>query len=80
MQLVFRGSFLARSTCCSCCRIKQNKAGVLVGGRATVEDAYAYSKFARVTLNTNNIDFRSRVNSAEELDFLANLNSNRYIC
>jgi NADH-quinone oxidoreductase subunit G len=52
-----------------------DKVGVLLGGRATVEDAYAYSKFARVTLKTNNIDFRSRINSAEELDFLANLNS-----
>ena len=54
--------------------LNTNKVGVLLGGRSTVEDAYAYSKFARVTLKTNNIDFRSRVNSAEELDFLANLN------
>jgi NADH-quinone oxidoreductase subunit G len=53
--------------------LTNKKVGVLVGGRATVEDAYAYSKFARVTLNTNNIDFRSRVNSDEELDFLANV-------
>lgn len=45
--------------------------GVLVGGRATVEDAYAYSKFARVTLGTNDIDFRARPHSAEEADFLA---------
>ena len=35
-------------------------AGVLVGGRATVEDAYAYSKFARMVLGTNDIDFRAR--------------------
>jgi NADH-quinone oxidoreductase subunit G len=48
-------------------------AGVLVGGRATVEDAYGYSKFARIALNTNNIDFRSRINSAEELDFFASV-------
>jgi NADH-quinone oxidoreductase subunit G len=51
--------------------LSKGKAGVLVGGRATVEDAYGYSKFARVALNTNNIDFRSRTNSAEELDFFA---------
>jgi NADH-quinone oxidoreductase subunit G len=43
----------------------------LVGGRATVEDAYGYSKFARVTLGTNDIDFRSRVSSDEERAFLA---------
>ena len=53
--------------------LTSKKVGVLVGGRSTVEDAYAYSKFARVSLNTNNIDFRSRVNSDEELDFLANV-------
>ena len=35
-------------------------AGVLVGGRGTVEDAYAYSKFARMVLGTNDIDFRAR--------------------
>ncbi|KUH64549.1 NADH-quinone oxidoreductase subunit G [Mycolicibacterium novocastrense] len=46
-------------------------AGVLVGGRMTVEDAYAYSKFARIVLNTNDIDFRARSHSAEEADFLA---------
>jgi NADH-quinone oxidoreductase subunit G len=46
-------------------------AGVLVGGRATVEDAYAYSKFARIVLGTNDIDFRSRPHSDEELAFLA---------
>ncbi len=53
--------------------LKVSRAGVLVGGRATVEDAYGYSKFARVTLGTNNIDFRSRVSSKEELDFLASV-------
>jgi NADH-quinone oxidoreductase subunit G len=44
--------------------------GVLAGGRLTVEDAYAYAKFARVALHTNDIDFRARPHSAEELDFL----------
>ena len=34
--------------------------GVLTGGRLTVEDAYAYAKFARIVLRTNDIDFRSR--------------------
>lgn len=56
--------------------LKDSRAGVLVGGRATVEDAYGYSKFARVTLGTNNIDFRSRVSSKEELDFLASVPTN----
>ena len=56
--------------------LKDSRAGVLVGGRATVEDAYGYSKFARVTLATNNIDFRSRVSSKEELDFLASVPTN----
>jgi NADH-quinone oxidoreductase subunit G len=46
-------------------------AGVLVGGRVTVEDAYAYSKFARMVLGTNDIDFRARPHSVEEADFLA---------
>ncbi|HET6209207.1 MAG TPA: NADH-quinone oxidoreductase subunit G, partial [Jatrophihabitans sp.] len=44
--------------------------GVLPGGRLTEEDAYAYAKFARVVLATNDIDFRARPNSAEELAFL----------
>jgi len=44
---------------------------MLPGGRLTEEDAYAYSKFARVALGTNDIDFRSRPASAEELAFLA---------
>ena len=47
------------------------KVGVLTGGRLTAEDAYAYSKFARVALGTNDIDFRARPHSAEEADFLA---------
>src|SRR6476620_9362610 len=45
--------------------------GVLTGGRLTGEDAYAYSKFARVALGTNDVDFRSRPWSAEETAFLA---------
>ena len=45
--------------------------GVLTGGRLTNEDAYAYSKFARVALGTNDIDFRARAHSAEEAEFLA---------
>ena len=47
------------------------RAGVLVGGRVTAEDAYAYSKFTRTVLGTNDIDFRARPHSAEEADFLA---------
>ncbi|MBA4864558.1 NADH-quinone oxidoreductase subunit G [Streptomyces sp. PSKA54] len=49
----------------------RGRTGVLTGGRLTVEDAYAYSKFARVALDTNDIDFRARVHSGEEADFLA---------
>ena len=44
---------------------------MLVGGRCTVEDAYAYAKFARMVLGTNDIDFRARPHSAEEAEFLA---------
>ena len=35
--------------------------GVLTGGRLTVTDAYAYAKFARLALRTNDIDFRTRL-------------------
>ncbi len=45
--------------------------GVLTGGRLTAEDSYAYAKFARVALDTNDIDFRARAHSAEEAAFLA---------
>jgi NADH-quinone oxidoreductase subunit G len=45
--------------------------GVLPGGRLTEEDAYAYAKFARVALRTNDVDARVRPLSAEESDFLA---------
>ncbi len=44
---------------------------VLTGGRVTAEDAFAYSKFARVALGTNDIDFRARPHSDEEARFLA---------
>ncbi|MEW1908555.1 NADH-quinone oxidoreductase subunit G [Kitasatospora sp. NPDC085895] len=47
------------------------RTGVLAGGRATVEDAYAYAKFARLVLGTNDVDFRARPHSSEEADFLA---------
>lgn len=47
------------------------RAGVLVGGRLTTEDAYAYSKFARIALRSNDIDFRIRQHSQEEAEFLA---------
>jgi NADH-quinone oxidoreductase subunit G len=53
--------------------------GVLTGGRLAVEDAYAYAKFARVALGTNDIDFRARplratgasAGTDEEAEFLA---------
>jgi NADH-quinone oxidoreductase subunit G len=45
--------------------------GVLTGGRLTLEDAYAYAKFTRLALNTNDIDMRARPHSAEEEQFLA---------
>src|SRR5690554_1274416 len=45
--------------------------GVLPGGRLTLEDAYAYAKFARVVLGTNDVDHRARAHSAEEAQFLA---------
>ncbi|MET9372891.1 NADH-quinone oxidoreductase subunit G [Streptomyces sp. NPDC002992] len=49
----------------------RGRTGVLAGGRLTVEDSYAYAKFARVALDTNDVDFRARVLSSEEADFLA---------
>ena len=48
-----------------------HSAGVLVGGRVSAEDAYAYGKFARIALGTNDIDFRARPHSAAEAAFLA---------
>lgn len=49
----------------------RGRAGVLVGGRLTMEDAYAYARFARTVLATDDIDFRARQTSAEETAFLA---------
>ncbi|MFF1507859.1 NADH-quinone oxidoreductase subunit G [Streptomyces sp. NPDC058326] len=49
----------------------RGRTGVLTGGRLTVEDSYAYAKFARVALDTNDVDFRARIHSGEEADFLA---------
>jgi NADH-quinone oxidoreductase subunit G len=49
----------------------RGRAGVLTGGRLTFEDAYAYAKFARIALGTNDIDLRARPHSAEEAQFLA---------
>jgi NADH-quinone oxidoreductase subunit G len=51
--------------------LKGKRSAVLVGGRSTVEDAYGYSKFARIALGTNDIDFRARITSNEEGNFLA---------
>ena len=45
--------------------------GVLAGGRLTLEDSYAYAKFARIALGTNDVDMRARPHSAEEEEFLA---------
>ncbi len=53
--------------------------GVLPGGRLTLEDAYAYAKFARVALDTNDIDMRARAHSAEEERFIAALVAGRGI-
>ncbi|HMH36495.1 MAG TPA: NADH-quinone oxidoreductase subunit G, partial [Streptosporangiaceae bacterium] len=49
----------------------RGRAGVLTGGRLTVEDAYGYAKFARLALGSNDIDLRARPHSAEEAQFLA---------
>lgn len=53
--------------------------GVLVGGRSTMEDAYAYSKFTRVVLGSNNIDFRARAHSDDEARFLASRVAGRHM-
>jgi NADH-quinone oxidoreductase subunit G len=45
----------------------------------TVEDAYAYSKFARLVLGSNDVDFRARPHSTEEQDFLAAAVAGRYL-
>jgi len=48
----------------------RGRAGVLTGGRLTLEDAYAYAKFARLALGSNDIDSRARPHSPEEAQFL----------
>lgn len=50
---------------------RARSAGVLTGGRLTVEANLAWSRFARIVLGTNDIDFRARTTSAEEDAFLA---------
>jgi NADH-quinone oxidoreductase subunit G len=50
---------------------ERGRTGVLTGGRLTLEDSYAYAKFARVALASNDIDTRARPHSAEETQFLA---------
>ncbi|GAA4076210.1 NADH-quinone oxidoreductase subunit G [Actinomadura miaoliensis] len=57
----------------------RGNAGVLTGGRLTLEDAYAYAKFARVALGTNDVDFRARPHSREEAEFLASSVAGRSI-
>ncbi len=49
---------------------KAKGVGVLPGGRVTMEDAYAYQKFARVVLGTHDVDVRTRPASDEEQAFL----------
>ncbi|MEO8105971.1 MAG: NADH-quinone oxidoreductase subunit G [Actinomycetes bacterium] len=53
------------------------KTATITGGRLMVEDAYAYSVFARRVLGSNDIDFRPRGSSAEEEQFLAALVAGR---
>src|SRR5262249_45642717 len=53
--------------------------GVLTGGRVTLEGGYAYAKFARLALGTNDVDFRARPDSGEEADFLAALVAGREV-
>ncbi|WP_103063870.1 NADH-quinone oxidoreductase subunit G [Actinomyces qiguomingii] len=45
--------------------------GLLPGARLTLEDGWAWSRFARTVLGTNDIDQRVRDHSAEEDSFLA---------
>ncbi len=50
--------------------VARHGAAVLAGGRHTAEDAYAYAKFAREALGTQDMDFRARPSSPEEAAFL----------
>ncbi|GLU49232.1 NADH-quinone oxidoreductase subunit G [Nocardiopsis ansamitocini] len=52
-------------------REARGRVGVLTGGRLTLEDSYAYAKFARTALRTNDVDFRARAHSEEEAEFIA---------
>jgi NADH-quinone oxidoreductase subunit G len=70
LELAARGLGLARD---------EGGVGVLPGGRLTVEDAYGWAKFARVALDTNDIDARTRPASDEELAFLASNVAGRYL-
>jgi NADH-quinone oxidoreductase subunit G len=70
LEIAGRGLSLARD---------EGGVGVLPGGRLTVEDAYAWSKLARVSLATNDIDARVRPGSAEEIAFLASSVAGRYL-
>ncbi|MFN2538369.1 MAG: NADH-quinone oxidoreductase subunit G [Mycobacteriales bacterium] len=70
LDLAARGLGMARD---------EGGVGVLPGGRLTVEDAFAWSKFARVALSTNDIDARVRPGSDEELAFLASHVAGRYL-
>lgn len=49
--------------------IEAKGAGFLPGGRLTMEDAYAWSKFARLVGRTNDIDHRARTGGGEEEAF-----------
>ncbi|MHB2021915.1 MAG: NADH-quinone oxidoreductase subunit G [Mycobacteriales bacterium] len=69
----------ALRTAAEALRAAKGKTGVLTGGRLTVEDAYAYAKFARLVCATNDIDFRARPHSAEEIAFLAAEVAGRYL-
>jgi NADH-quinone oxidoreductase subunit G len=70
LNLAARGLALARD---------EGGVGVLPGGRLTVEDAFAWSKFARVALRTHDVDARVRPGSDEELAFLASSVAGRYL-
>lgn len=48
-----------------------NQVGFLPGGRLSFEDAWAWSKFARLVVGSDSIDMRSRSHSEEERSFLA---------
>jgi len=61
----------ALATAAAGLRAAGSEAAVITGGRLSYEDAYAYGKFARAVLRTNDVDFRARIHSAEEAQFLA---------